>query len=133
MSTVETAKKVENKICWFEISTSNPERSQAFYRGLFGWDFGQEIGDWEYREIKPPDGSVGGGLVKRDNLEPANGSVVLYTEVANLKESTERAVQLGGQLHREASFLSESAGSYALVKDTDGNVIGLWSREGMTE
>lgn len=130
--TTTTATKVENKVCWFEIHTRDPEQSQAFFRGLFGWDFGQEIGDWGYWEIKTPDGSVGGGLVKSNDFQPATAAVTLYIQVSNLSDATQRVVELGGSVTREPKFISDTAGSYALINDPEGNVIGLWSSEGMT-
>ena len=63
----------------FEIHATDPERVQAFYRTLFGWQFQSWGGPVEYWVISTGDASqpgINGGMVRRRGAAPAEGQAV---------------------------------------------------------
>ena len=47
---------MNNRVDYFEIGSPNPEASQAFYSGMFGWQIGAPS-EAQYRTV---DGDAGG-------------------------------------------------------------------------
>lgn len=104
----------------FEIAGKDGQRLASFYRDLFGWDI-QDAGP-DYWLVKGEDGGIGGGLFKtRDDIP---SYVTVYVSTPDLNASLERAVELGGGRLVEPMEIP-SAGTFAMVQDPEGNVIGL--------
>lgn len=115
-----------NPVVWFEIAVEDLERAKRFYNGMFGWTFerleGHEPAYWTIRTEKGP----AGGLVLQDEWRQPSGGVVLYVEVADLQRLAERALDLGGGLVQGSKRITPEAGSFALIHDPEGNLLGLW-------
>ena len=116
-------------LVWFEIPADDPERAKHFYGGLFGWKF-EPFDDFapDYWAIETGGGSsINGGIVPRSaTVAPGPGPVV-YAAVADLEAAAAEAVRLGGRVLQERTLITEQAGSFVLVADPEGNVVGLWS------
>lgn len=111
-------------VVWFEIPVSDLERSAHFYGEMFGWRFGRvENMDTDYLIIDA--GSLNGGLRRRDDAGMNNGPLV-FVAVEGLLESLERVTQLGGDVEQEPTLISAEAGAYAILRDPDGNRVGVW-------
>lgn len=120
----------EAKVIWFEIYVADLERARTFYGRLFGWKF-EALTEYdpEYWTIRAGKDSIG-ALVRRpsaqsDNRVPPLGSVV-YVEVESVDQMLSRAVELGGTVERKRTLISSTAGAFGLIRDPDGNTIGLW-------
>ena len=118
------------KVIWFEIYVANIERAKGFYGGMFGWSF-TPLSDYDpenYWLIQGSDeGTVAGALVQMPGRPtPSEWSVVLYVNVNHLEDAVESATRLGGKLIQSRTLISETAGSFAIVRDTEGNHLGLW-------
>ena len=111
-------------VVWFEIPVSDLERAAQFYGELFGWRFGR-VQDFDPDYVVIDAGSINGGLRKREDVEPNNGPFV-YVAVEGLLESMERAKELGGDVDEDPALISAEAGAYAILRDPDGNRIGIW-------
>ena len=119
-----------DKVVHFEIPADDVERAQKFYKTVFGWEI-DRIPEMDYsmvRTVKVGEdrmpverGAINGGMMKRDRVR----SPVITIQVDNIEEAIEKAKKEGGRL----VIGKESAGDMgftAYVKDTEGNVIGLW-------
>ncbi|MCA1841409.1 MAG: hypothetical protein LC723_13990 [Actinobacteria bacterium] len=97
------------------------------------------MGDYEstYWIIDTGGVSIAGGMVPVEHAEhpsisgrslsvPTIGGAIIYIDVDDLGMAVSEAVSLGGVVVRPPAVISEDAGSYAQIKDTEGNVIGLW-------
>jgi len=109
-------------ITHFEIPADDMARARDFYRDLFGWEFGEmSLGGSPYFTIKTG-GGIGGGLLGRQHPQHAWTN---YVSVDSLSDSLEKAVSLGGEVVLDKTAAA-GTGWFALFKDTENNVVGLW-------
>jgi uncharacterized protein len=115
----------------FEIHATDPERVQAFYRALFGWQFQSWGGPMEYWVITTGDPSlpgINGGLVRRRGPAPAEGQAVnafvCTVDVPDLETTLAALPGAGGTLALPRMAVP-GVGWLAYVKDPDGNILGL--------
>ena len=109
-----------NNLCHVEYLVRDLDRAQAFYQGLFGWDFAAFGDDMRVFGLQ---GTHIGGLAKRETVN-AGDSPSLWFQVENLDAMMSRAVALGGQIASERSEVP-SVGWSGVVTDPDGNAVGL--------
>ncbi|MDQ1423305.1 MAG: uncharacterized protein QOD72_803 [Acidimicrobiaceae bacterium] len=114
-------------VAFFEIVSPDAERARAFYTDLFGWAT-IDIGDPTYTMIDTGAGTdaIGGGIgsPQRDT-DP--GGTKIYMRVDDLKSFLDRAAQLGGRTVVPPTPLPGDLGSFAVLADPDGQLVGLWA------
>lgn len=105
----------------FEIGSRDAARGRRFYSELFDWDI--EMDRQGYGLVKPQDGEgIGGGIMTTPPGVPPY--VTVYVEVDDLEKTLEWAEMLGG--HKVTPPMPiPGVGSFAMLADPDGNVIGL--------
>ena len=86
-------------IGWHELHGGDPEKSFAFYSGLFGWTKGEampmgEIGTYQIFNTK---GQQAGGMMKKMAAEPAP-HWLYYITVDAIDAAQERVKSAGGQV-----------------------------------
>ena len=111
--------------CWIDLSTSDPDKSKAFYGELFGWtaeDAGEEYGG--YINFSK-DGLPVAGAMRNDGQSgmPDTWSVYLATE--NAQATVDAAASNGGQVVVPAMPVME-LGTMAVVTDPGQAAIGIW-------
>lgn len=111
------------KVIHFEIPVDQPDRAQAFYRDLVGWE-PQGYGDMGYWLVNGAEDDPGadGALVSRGEVHQ---SPVLVIGVDDLDVSLARVPALGGEV-LQGRMPVPGVGWSAYVKDTEGNTIGLF-------
>jgi len=104
----------------WELQARDPERQRAFYSAMFNW----QIGDGPIMQIPagvggpPPEGFTG-------HILPGDTSrFVIYVQVRDLRESMDRARQLGGAVLREP-FDVPNGPTIAGIADPEGNPVAL--------
>lgn len=113
-------------VIWFEIPVTSLERAAHFYGELFGWRFGRVADiDREYLIIDAGE-SINGGLALVDDATPRGNGTLVYVAVEGLLETMHKASELGGQVAQDPQLISEQAGAFAVLRDPDGNRIGIW-------
>jgi uncharacterized protein len=121
-----------NKVVHFEIPFDDQSRAQKFYQDVFGWQI-NKFGDMDYwmamtckcdqNSMMPTEpGAINGGLLKRD---PTGEHPVLVIDVPNVDDHISKIEGAGGKLIMPKIQVGDF-GLYARVKDTEGNVIGIW-------
>jgi predicted enzyme related to lactoylglutathione lyase len=116
-------------VVWFEIPVADLQSAAQFYGGLFGWEFESfEAYDSDYWTIKGEDTGVGGALVLDRERKPKGSAAIIFVAVDDLDHAVQKVLQLEGGVVKWPALITESAGSFAIVKDPDGNSIGLWCR-----
>ncbi len=119
-------------IVHFEIPFDNYQKAKKFYEEVFGWRI-IEIPNMDYYTVITTEidkqnmplksGAINGGLYKRnDQLSKAP---VLVIDVKSIDEYLKKIKDSGGALVSPKSAVGDM-GFYAQVKDTEGNIIGLW-------
>lgn len=101
----------------FELGVDDPQRAQAFYAKLFGWQvhpMGEGAGGW----IET--GGVRGGLHGGD---PDPG-IVVYFDVPDLEAALKTVGELGGE-PGHASPHEPGFGRFAQCRDDQGTRFGL--------
>lgn len=120
-----------NPVNWFEIYVTDMERSTRFYSRMLGVDLAKlEVpGDttemWTFPMVQNVPGATG-ALVRVEGLKPGGMGTVVYFSCADCAVEAGRAVEAGGTVER-AKMAIGPYGFIALVRDPDGNLVGLHS------
>lgn len=119
---------MKNAINWFEIFVNELDRACVFYEGVLGIRLRREDFLGTPMAIFPmADGGVGGALV-RDASHPVDGggSVVYFDATGKLDACLDRVSGAGGAVVQARTSIGP-AGFIALVRDSEGNTVGLHS------
>jgi predicted enzyme related to lactoylglutathione lyase len=111
--------------CWIDLSTSDPDRSRAFYGELFGWDSetaGEDYGG--YINFTKNGVMVAGGM-KNDGSDGTPDGWTVYFAAKDAQATTDAVAAAGGQVIVAPMAVGE-LGVMAIVTDVGGAVFGLW-------
>jgi uncharacterized protein len=109
--------------CWVDLSTSDTERSRAFYCELFGWTADDPVEEFGgYFNFRKDGVLVAGGMAAQPGM-PDGWSVYLTTDDA--EKTVETAVAHGGQVIVPPMAVTD-LGTMAFVTDPGGAAVGLW-------
>jgi predicted enzyme related to lactoylglutathione lyase len=114
-------------VAYFEIVSPNASGLRTFYSELFGWKV-VDIGDPTYSMVDTDsgDGAIGGGIGEpQRGTDP--GGTKIYMRVDDLQASLDRASELGGRTVVPPTALPGDLGSFAVLADPDGHLVGLWA------
>jgi predicted enzyme related to lactoylglutathione lyase len=124
-----------NPFVHVEIYVSDMARARTFYEGLFACEM-QPVpspvpeADMELCMFPMGEGSAGYGsggmLVKMEGFAPGMGGTIVYFGCDDCGVEAARAAAIGGSIVQEKMAIGEH-GFCALVRDCEGNVIGLHS------
>ncbi|MDD5334619.1 MAG: VOC family protein [Rhodoferax sp.] len=121
---------MKNAINWFEISTTQLDRAQAFYEAVLGSKMRREsMGPSEgaiFAYDKASDG-VGGALMMGPTATAPGGSgTLVYLDASpSLDAALARVVAAGGAIALPRQALPPGLGFFAHFIDLDGNRVGL--------
>jgi predicted enzyme related to lactoylglutathione lyase len=125
-----------DKVQHFEIPADDMQRAKEFYSTSFGW----ETKDWpladgsvytgvytgpvdEQNMWKEP-GFINGGMFTRSDKLPVAGPVITAV-VQDVAATLEKVKVAGGTVLTDIQEVP-NMGRYAYIKDTEGNVMGVW-------
>ena len=120
-----------NKVVHFEIPFNVEPRAKKFYTEVFGWTL-NPVPEMEYtiaqttemdkNNMPKTPGSINGGMMKRSKniISP-----VITIEVPNIEEHLKKVKDAGGEVVKGSQKVGDM-GFSAYIKDTEGNIIGLW-------
>jgi predicted enzyme related to lactoylglutathione lyase len=101
---------------------------------LLGWATAPfEAYDADYRIIESSVG-VGGAIVPGD-VASGRGGAVVFAEVQDLQDCVGRAIEFGAAVEQAPTPITDTAGTFATVRDPQGTRLGLrqgrahWSAE----
>ncbi|RZU49147.1 hypothetical protein EV385_0883 [Krasilnikovia cinnamomea] len=119
-----------DSVVHFEVPFDDAERATTFYREAFGWKL-DSMPDFAYTMVtttatdergRPSEpGGINGGMLKRGQIT----SPVITINVEDIDDALARVEKLGGQVAIGRQPVGEM-GFSAYVRDTEGNLIGLW-------
>jgi uncharacterized protein len=120
---------MRNAITWFEIPTTDLERAARFYEKALGIELRREsfmdVPHATFPAERPH--GVGGALILDRTRTPAATGTTIYLDVAGRLDAVlARVPDAGGQVVLARTAIGEP-GFIALVRDPDGNVVGLHS------
>lgn len=103
-----------NDVNYFEIGSSDPEASKAFYGPLFGWEFGEPAMPARYGTVNDNRGGL------RDTTEiGADNSAIFYVQVDDVQAVLHRAQELGATVL--VPLVDNGAIEFAQIADPLGN------------
>jgi predicted enzyme related to lactoylglutathione lyase len=120
-----------NPVGWFEIPVQDMNRAIAFYAEVLGIGLSvHEMGETEMGWFPMKAGEPGspGALIRAEGYEPSMQGVVVYLTCPDIDGALERAAANGGEILLPRTSIGEH-GFVGFMKDSEGNRIGLHSRE----
>jgi uncharacterized protein len=113
----------------FEIPASKEERAIKFYKKVFGWDIQEYQKGYSIamtsesgRGGRPRQaGMINGAIYKGKKRD----SPVIVIGVSSVRRYLKKVSNSGGQVITDPMEV-EGMGIYAKIRDTEGNVMGLW-------
>lgn len=116
-------------ILWFEIPATDLARAVTFYEQVLQTKL-QDVSRYTgspYALFNTQGDGVGGAIGVGPNYTPATTGVTIYLHVQeDLEQTLARVEAAGGQVITPKSPLPQ--GYFAIIRDTEGNRIGLRSR-----
>ena len=123
-----------NPVGWFEIYVKDMARAKAFYAAVFDLAFTRlespvesPIELWGF-PMQTAGSGASGALARMEGCDAGDNSVIVYFSCADCAVQATRAGEAGGEIVK-TKFSIGPYGHIALVKDTEGNVIGLHSMQ----
>jgi uncharacterized protein len=119
-----------NPVGWFEIYVADMERAKAFYGTVFEVQFARlesPVELWGF-PMQPGGYGASGALARIPGLEPGGNSTIVYFSSADCAVQAARATEAGGEVVKP-KFAIGQYGFIALVRDSEGNMIGLHSMQ----
>lgn len=127
-----------NRVIHFEIHSSEPERTAAFYREVFGWEIREflvpgvqlppENRYWLATTGADAEPGINGGILVRRGPPPADGQPVnafmCTIGVASTDASLAKVLASGGTLALPKMAI-KGVGWLAYAKDPAGNIFGI--------
>lgn len=120
-----------NPVNWFDISVSNLERAKTFYSTVFDINLVDLPAEWGKQSFFPFDQdskNISGALVEKTDMLPAANNTVIYFESEDCTTEENRIEKAGGKIIQPKTSIGEF-GFISIFLDTEGNTIGLHSRE----
>jgi predicted enzyme related to lactoylglutathione lyase len=119
------------KPVWVEIPVKDIERAVTFYGALFDKEL-EIVDEWvrRYANLASTDGGAGASINQTQNFDPSDKGTLSYFWVdGSLEAVLAKVKSAGGEVIIAKALISENAdsGYYATFKDTEGNIIGLFS------
>ncbi len=118
-----------NPFCFIELATDDTAKAKEFYGSLFSWTFeDMNMGEGgTYTMLQTGDGPGGGIMAKKMPGQPTMWTS--YVQVADLDASVAKVDELGGKVIVGKTAIP-NMGSFAIVEDPTGGVLGLWQGQG---
>ena len=118
---------------WFQIPATDAARARAFYETVCGVELreimpGGRMRMWGF-PADPARGEVGGAIVCGEGAVPsATGTMVFLDGGADLQVMLDRVEGAGGRILAPKTKIDDETGHFAVIADTEGNTVGLYSR-----
>lgn len=123
-----------NVIGWVEVPVSDMERAMKFYEAVFGFKMQRnQMGPLDmawFPWVEKAPGSAA-SLVHHEMYKPSQDGPLLYfsSQTGDLINELSRVEEAGGKILMPKTLIKEDIGYMALFNDTEGNRIGIHSRE----
>ena len=112
-----------NPIVHFEIRSTDPDATRAFYGELFSWSYpAGGIDGYTYVDSGVPSGTIPGGV---SPLQGGGPLVTVFAGVPDVQAALDKAVSLGASVVQGAT--SVPGVTFGLFRDPQGQVVGVAS------
>ena len=117
-----------NALNWFEIPAVDLDRAQRFYQTLLGTTLKREAMGPEQMAIFAAAADGVAGCLHRgaEPVAPSREGTRVYLDASpSIDAALGRVAAAGGRIATPKVALPEGIGYYALIEDSEGNVVGL--------
>ncbi|GJF16676.1 hypothetical protein NGTWS0302_16330 [Mycolicibacterium cyprinidarum] len=114
---------------WIDLATSDVERSQEFYRAVFGWTFESAGPDYGGYVNAFSDGRPVAGLMRSDPQWNAPDAWTTYIHTDEIKSTVATAIAAGGSSCVDPMEVKDK-GWMGMLTDPAGAFFGLWQPTG---
>lgn len=123
-------KNRENVVVWFEIPAEDFDRAVGFYEKVLKTSLRrQTLGEYQMGIFPGEDTAAKGCVIAGEGCRPGyEGTMVYVNADGQLKAAVQRAEKAGGQVLQDVTPLPDDLGLYAVIRDTEGNRVGLHAR-----
>lgn len=123
---------MDNVIVWFDVPTLDFDRAIKFYSAVLDKEIKPETFQGEklaFFPMQPKSMGVGGDIMppSPDFKPSTEGTKVHFSVEGRIDDALAKAEAMGGQIVRP-KFMMPDVGYLAMIKDTEGNIVGLHSR-----
>ena len=114
-----------NPFVHVELASTDVAKSKSFYQSLFAWNLNDhDMGGGMVYTIIDPGGGTGGGMMQHP-MPGAPSMWLAYVQVDDVAAATQKAKSLGATVMREVTEVP-NAGSFSIIVDPTGAMLGLW-------
>ena len=119
---------MKSALNWFEIFVHDLDRATRFYEQVLDEKLRREDFMGTPNSIFPHDEAApGGALVRMSGREPGGGGLLVYLPAeGKLDACIGRVAKAGGEVVQKKLAIGP-AGFIAVIRDTEGNTVGLHS------
>ncbi len=124
-----------NMVSWFEIPVVDMDRAKTFYEKVFDIkirieQFGDTIMGW-FPGLENTDapGASGALVYNKDFYKPSANGTLVYFSSPEITYELSKVEEAGGVTLNEKTLISDDIGYMAVILDTEGNRIALYSKE----
>jgi len=116
-----------NPFVHVELASTDVKKAKSFYGSLFDWKLeDRDMGTMTYTMIMVGQGT-GGGMMQHP-MPGSPSAWVPYVHVDNVSAATAKAKSLGAKIIRDVAQIP-NAGSFSIIQDPTGAVLGLWQEK----
>ena len=103
-----------------EIPSDDTQKGRAFWGSLFGWEFQDMPGPFQYHMVNV-EGQHGVAIT---DMEPGKRGPRVYFDIDDINTGVARVKELGGTAGEPGPV--PKMGWFAVCTDPEGNQFGLW-------
>lgn len=119
----------KNAVNWFELFVADFARAKRFYEAILKVTMQETSCSGSKMAIFPYDSTegIGGALTEMAGCNPGGGGTMIYLNVeGDLDGVLDRTAKCGGTIIKPRMAIGEH-GFIGIIKDSEGNVVGLHS------
>lgn len=122
---------MQHATTWFEIPVRDLAAAQRFYEALLGRAMCAETMGGEVLAVFAYDQpGVGGCLMLRPQDAGARGGSIVYLDsTPSVQAALDRGAAAGAAVVTPRTLIAPGIGYFALLRDLDGNLVGLHAAE----
>lgn len=122
---------MQNASTWFEIPVRDLPAAQRFYETLLGRPMrAEDMGGESLAVFAHDKPGVGGCLMLRPQDVGARGGSIVYLDCApGVQAALDRGAAAGASVVTPRTLIAPGIGYFALLRDPDGNLVGLHAAE----
>ncbi len=127
MSKQELATPQDDMVVWFEIPAADFDRAVGFYEHVLKVNMQKDVsGPYQMGLFPARNNSAKGCIISGEGCKPGGAGTMVYVNAGRqLKSAVGRVVKAGGEIMQDVTPLPGDRGHYAIIRDTEGNRIGL--------